>query len=201
MPNPNVVVKALDLTSLDSIKRFAEEVNAEESRIDFLVLNAGIMCTPTLEYTSAGFEKQIGVNHFGHFYLTRLLRAKLEAQSFPSRVVVLSSTAHNMGVVNVDDLHYKKGRAYSKWEAYGQSKQANLLFAKELADQFREANKPVKVMSVHPGVIQSNLWRETPVGQGIGAFFLNAFVTDKDIAQVRVSYEIMDSSSVFCSND
>lgn len=73
---------------------------------------------------------QLGTNHFGHFYLFSLLRSNLTAQSDPCRVVVLASIAHNMGSVDLNDLHFRHGRIYTSWGAYGQSKTANMLFAK-----------------------------------------------------------------------
>lgn len=156
----NIVVKALDLQSLASIKTFADEFKSTEPRLDFLVLNAGIMALPSLEYTDAGFEKQIGVNHFGHFYLTQLLLQKMtDDTSSAGRIVSLSSTAHDFGRLDYDDLHYKKGRRYAGWPAYGQSKLANILFPKELADRLKEKSPHVTAVSVHPGVIQTNLWR------------------------------------------
>jgi len=154
----NIIVKELDLNSLASIKKFATDFLATEARLDFLVLNAGIMALPNKEYTDAGFERQIGVNHFGHFYLTQLLQDKLLTTPHTAgRVVVLSSSAHNMGKVVPSDLHYTNGRAYKGWEAYGQSKLANLLFAKGLADRLK--GTPATAVSVHPGVIQTNLWK------------------------------------------
>jgi NAD(P)-dependent dehydrogenase (short-subunit alcohol dehydrogenase family) len=154
----NVVVKALDLCSLASVKKFAQDFLATEDRLDFLVLNAGIMALPKLEFTDAGFEKQIGVNHFGHFYLVNLLKEKILATpSTSGRIVVLSSVAHNMGSVVPGDLHYKNGRAYSAWGAYGQSKMANLLYAKGLAERLK--GTPLTAVSVHPGTIQTNLWK------------------------------------------
>ncbi len=154
----NVVVKQLDLNSLKSVKAFADDFLKTESRLDFLVLNAGIMALPNVEYTDAGFERQIGVNHFGHAYLTQLLLEKmLNDKTSAGRVVVLASTAHTMGKVICSDLHYNKGREYRGWEAYGQSKMANILFAKGLADEL--AGSHVTSVSVHPGVIQTNLWR------------------------------------------
>ncbi len=99
-----------------------------------------------------------GVNHFGHFYLTQLLLDKMKETNSPlGRVVVLSSIAHDMGVVDPADLNYSKGRVYKPWEAYGQSKQANLLFAKSLADKLRGTN--ITSVSVHPGKVATELWR------------------------------------------
>lgn len=116
-----VEVLQLDLEDLDSVEMFAAKCN-REARIDYLVLNSGIMALPKLEYTKFGFERQIGTNHYGHFYLVSLLFDKLRSQAFPSRVVALSSIGHTYGRVNPKDLHYKHGRIYRPWPAYGQSK-------------------------------------------------------------------------------
>eukprot|EP00596_Hydrurales_sp_CCMP1899_P007078 CAMPEP_0119051422 /NCGR_PEP_ID=MMETSP1177-20130426/73040_1 /TAXON_ID=2985 /ORGANISM="Ochromonas sp, Strain CCMP1899" /LENGTH=382 /DNA_ID=CAMNT_0007030615 /DNA_START=621 /DNA_END=1770 /DNA_ORIENTATION=- len=123
----------------------------------FLICNAGIMALPELQYTENGWEKQIGVNHYGHFYLTSLLKEKMMAQKHPSRIVVLSSLAYTFGPVTVSDLHFKNGREYEGWLAYGQSKLANMLFTKSLADQL--ANTQVQAVCLHPGIIPTNLAR------------------------------------------
>lgn len=175
----NIVVKQLDLSELSSVKNFADDVITSNERIDFLVLNAGIMALPNLEFTSAGFERQIGVNHFGHAYLVMLLESHLLAQSFPSRVVVLSSMAHQQGTIDLNDMHYKKGRVYQDWSAYGQSKLANLIYAKGLALKFA-SNGLIKTCSVHPGVIQTNLWQNN---DGWKSTLIKKIFTDKDIPQ------------------
>jgi NAD(P)-dependent dehydrogenase (short-subunit alcohol dehydrogenase family) len=156
VPDANVVVKQLDLGDLDSVTAFAEDLNATEPRVDFLVLNAGIMALPKLMRTADGFEKQIGVNHFGHALLTRLLIPKLKAQDFPSRIVVLSSHLHSLASLDLQDLHYRT-REYEQWSAYGNSKLGNLLFAKALAKHLPNDGKIVP-LSVHPGLIITKLW-------------------------------------------
>ena len=131
----DIDVEELDLNDLASVKAFADRV----ATVDLLVLNAGIMALNQKELTVDGFEKQIGVNHFGHAYLTRLLRPKLEARgtaAAPSRVVVVASTAHGFAAKEWTaqdlDLDFKQVK-YSPWGAYGNSKLANILFAKALA--------------------------------------------------------------------
>ena len=165
----NLVLKSLDLNSLKSIKSFADDILATEPVIDILVMNAGIMALPKREETADGFEKQIGVNHFGHAYLGRLLEDRLAAGKTnlaPGRVVVLSSIAHNMGTVgDSSDLHYTKGRKYGQWKAYGQSKQANLLYARSLDEHFQNKKLPLVAISLHPGAIQTKLWRSTGVAR------------------------------------
>jgi len=180
--SPNILVKQLDLESLQSVKAFADDVLATEERIDGVVFNAGIMALPKLEYTTAGFERQIGVNHMGHFYLYRLLEEKLKTQGHEVRIVTLSSTAHSMGSVVASDLHFKRGRSYSSWGAYGQSKLANLLFAKSVADRFKDRPSDRRIVSsaVDPGVIATNLTRHQ---SAIGAFIFRTFFADKTIPQ------------------
>lgn len=158
----NITVKQLDLANLASVKAFAEGVLSNELAtrpLNLLILNAGVMACPLMR-TTDGFEMQIGTNHLGHAYLTRLLLPKLKAQTEKSRVVVLSSEGHNMGCIDLDDLNYSK-RSYSQWGAYGQSKLANILFSKELARRLNEEGLGDKIVtySLHPGVIQTNLTR------------------------------------------
>lgn len=175
--DPSLIqVAALDLSSLASVKSFANEFLTQHSSLDLLVLNAGIMALPQREETDAGFEKQIGVNHFGHFYLTQLLidcmkRTVDLTKDRRGRVVVLSSVAHQYGSVKPEDLHYTKGRQYKPWEAYGQSKLANLLFAKGLADRLKGTG--ITAVSVHPGVIATNLWRQSFINRILGKFIKN----------------------------
>ena len=114
-----------DLASLDSIRAAGKESNARFDTIDLLINNAGVMACP-LDRTADGFELQFGTNHLGHFLLTNLLIPLLEKGDRP-RIVNLSSRGHHLDRVHFDDLNYVE-REYDKWEAYGQSKTANILF-------------------------------------------------------------------------
>jgi NAD(P)-dependent dehydrogenase (short-subunit alcohol dehydrogenase family) len=109
----NLEFQALDLNDLTSVKNFAE--NFPYDRIDILLNNAGIMALPKRETTAQGFEKQFGVNHVGHFLLTKLLLNKVKA-SEQGRIVNLSSLAHETGKMNLEDLHHEK--KYVPWEVY-----------------------------------------------------------------------------------
>lgn len=133
--------------------RFLEE----ESRLDILINNAGVMNLPRCE-TKDGFEMQIGVNHMGHFLLTNLLLDTLKA-SAPSRIVVVSSIAHKMGNIRKNDLNSEK--SYNKYKAYFQSKLANVLFSRELSKKLQGTG--VTVNSLHPGVVQTELNRYQPI--------------------------------------
>lgn len=174
-----ISILQLDLENLQSVKSFAESCQSE-IRIDFLVLNAGIVMVTMqgVEFTSHGFEKQIGTNHFGHFYLTSLLLDKLKNQDFPSRIVSVSSMAHTMSNLDLTDLHFKNGRSYSPISGYGQSKGANILFIKELADQLKDSK--ITCLSLHPGIINTNLMKDLP---SFISWLILPFIFDKDTDQ------------------
>ncbi|CAH1791842.1 unnamed protein product, partial [Owenia fusiformis] len=157
--NRNVHLKKLDLASLKSIQEFAEEINKEEDKLDVLINNAGVMRCPKL-LTEDGFEMQLGVNHLGHFLLTNLLLEKLKT-SAPSRVVTLSSVAHERGEINFDDLNSSK--TYHPARAYEQSKLANAMFAIELAKRLEGTG--VTSNAVHPGIVNTEIGRHMKVNK------------------------------------
>ncbi|XP_028997559.1 retinol dehydrogenase 14b [Betta splendens] len=152
-----VVIRHLDLASLGSVRRFCEQINKEESKIDVLVNNAGVYQCPYAK-TEDGFEMQLGVNHLGHFLLTHLLLDLLR-RSAPSRVVVVSSKLYKYGDVNFDDLNSE--RRYDKAFCYSQSKLANLLFARELARRLEGTG--VTVNALTPGIVRTRLGRHVQV--------------------------------------
>ena len=130
-------VRECDLASLDSIETFADDITDYYYTLDTLCNNAGVMAIPRQE-TEDGFEKQLAVNHLGHFALTGHLLDLLVGRDGESRIVTNSSGANEAGEMNFDDVH--REQSYSKWEAYGQSKLANLLFAYELQRRFNTAD-------------------------------------------------------------
>ncbi|XP_043065808.1 retinol dehydrogenase 12 [Drosophila bipectinata] len=152
--NQQLFNRTLDLGSLQSVRNFVERFKAEETRLDLLINNAGVMACPR-SLTADGFEQQLGVNHLGHFLLTNLLLDRLK-QSAPSRIVVVSSAAHLLGRINRDDLMSEK--KYSKFlGAYSQSKLANILFTRKLATMLKDTG--VTVNCCHPGVVRTELNR------------------------------------------
>ncbi|MGE0788410.1 MAG: oxidoreductase [Sandaracinaceae bacterium] len=163
-----VELRALDLGSLQSIERFADELLTAYPAIDRLVNNAGVMIPPKGE-TTDGFELQLGTNHYGHFALTGRLWPALAAAK-GARVTVVASTAHRWGKIAFDDLDWRK-RRYFRWLAYGQSKLANLLFARELAARVARANAHVLVASSHPGYTATNLTRHSTGISTVGPAF------------------------------
>ncbi|CAG04353.1 unnamed protein product, partial [Tetraodon nigroviridis] len=132
--NRHVYASQLDLSSLKSIREFAEKITKEEQRVDVLINNAGVMRCPAWK-TEDGFDMQFGVNHLGHFLLTNLLLDKLK-ESAPSRVINLASLAHIVGKMDFEDLNWEKKKFDTK-QAYCQSKLANVLFTRELAKRLQ----------------------------------------------------------------
>jgi len=154
VPGADVRLGALDLTSLASVREFAGWVGDHHDRIHILVNNAGVMAAP-LARTADGFEWQFGTNHLGHFLLTNMLMRLLLAGA-PARTVNVSSHGHRVSGIQWDDPNYHE-REYEPWQAYGQSKTANLLFTLELERRF--GDRGVHAYAVHPGVVATDLDR------------------------------------------
>ena len=152
-PLARVDVEALDLSSLASVRAFAERFAESGRALDRLINNAGVMAAPR-RLTEDGFETQIGTNHLGHFALTGLLIEHMRNRE-GARVVTVSSGVHHRGRIAFDDLHGE--RKYGRWIAYAQSKLANLLFAFELDRRLRAASSPLVSVAAHPGYSATNL--------------------------------------------
>lgn len=150
----DVEVRKLDLADLDSVHAFAATV---DQPIDILINNAGVMAIPH-RTTTQGFESQFGTNHLGHFALAGLLLGPLQDASAP-RVTVLSSAAHRIGSINLDDLQSEQ--KYDRWKAYGQSKLANLMYAYEFARRATAAGSSIVVTAAHPGYAATELQSKT----------------------------------------
>jgi NAD(P)-dependent dehydrogenase (short-subunit alcohol dehydrogenase family) len=154
-PGARVETVLVDLASLASVRSASAELASRHRSIGLLVANAGVMACP-LSRTADGFEMQFGTNHLGHALFTAGLEAPLTAAA-PSRVVVLSSAGHRQAGIRWDDPNYEREDEYFNWDAYGQSKTANALFALEL--DRRWSPRGVHAFSVHPGVIMTDLAR------------------------------------------
>ncbi|CAN9283350.1 unnamed protein product [Alternaria alternata] len=141
---------AIDLLSLSSVRTAAVSVAALVPKIDVLLNNAGIMGTK-LARTPGGVESQFAANHIGHFLLTNLLVPQLEQAKGNARVVNVSSKLYLFSPVNFSDPQFTS-TPWNTWEAYGQSKTANILFSIALSRKLE--SKGVKSYSLHPGNIQ-----------------------------------------------
>jgi NAD(P)-dependent dehydrogenase (short-subunit alcohol dehydrogenase family) len=154
VPGARTSTVHLDLTSLASVRAAAAEIRETTPAIHVLMNNAGVMFTP-FSRTRDGFEIQIGTNHFGHFELTRLLTPQLAAAQ-GARLVILSSGGHALGDVDFGDPNWER-REYDKFVAYGSSKTANILHAKEADRRLRELG--IHAYAVHPGTVATSLAR------------------------------------------
>lgn len=154
VPAAQLDTALLDLADLDSVRAGAADILAKCPSIQLLINNAGVMACP-LQRTVQGFEMQFGTNHLGHFLMTCLLAPALIAGA-PARVINLSSAGHRFSPLDVDDPNYLQ-RDYDKWQAYGQSKTANALFAVGLDNRLQD--KGVRSFAVHPGMIMTELSR------------------------------------------
>jgi NAD(P)-dependent dehydrogenase (short-subunit alcohol dehydrogenase family) len=153
LPAADMVLAALDLADLSSVREFSSQFAGEHETLDLLVCNAGVMAPPR-RLTADGFESQFGTNHLGHFALTGLLLDALLAAP-AARVVTTSSGAHRIGAIKFEDLQREHG--YNNWLAYGQSKLANLMFSFELQKRASAAGTRLVSVAAHPGYARTNL--------------------------------------------
>jgi NAD(P)-dependent dehydrogenase (short-subunit alcohol dehydrogenase family) len=179
IPDAKIDVMELDLSSLASVRKFASEYISSNLPLNILVNNAGVMAPPFM-LSKDKIESQFATNHLGHFLLTNLLLGTMkntvrESQK-EGRIVILSSSVHNR--TYKEGIRFEKindESSYNSILAYGQSKLANLLHAKELARRFKAEGVNITANALHPGAIPTKLGRHhTPAAvlYAIGAYFL-----------------------------
>ncbi|MCP4424967.1 MAG: SDR family NAD(P)-dependent oxidoreductase [Chloroflexi bacterium] len=151
----------LDLGDLASVKQFSEAFKKKYASLDILINNAGVAQTPDLK-TKDGFEMQIGINHLGHFALTKYMMERL-INTKDSRVVTVGSMNGEQGEMNFDNLFFEG--EYQAMPAYNQSKLATHLFAYELGKRFADAGLSVESLAANPGFIKSNILKENEYTQ------------------------------------
>ncbi|KAH0646506.1 hypothetical protein KY284_034390 [Solanum tuberosum] len=171
IPNAKIDFMELNLSSMESIRKFAKEYNSAGHPLNLLINNAGVMIPPfTLSQDKV--ELQFAVNHLGHFLLTNLLLENMKNTAKNSknegRIVNVASAAHDFaysqGII-FDKINDKE--SYHRFHAYGQSKLANILHANELAKRLKEEGVNVTANSVHPGPIATNIMRYDNILHGI----------------------------------
>ncbi|MGW2704950.1 SDR family NAD(P)-dependent oxidoreductase [Streptomyces sp. NPDC001340] len=161
-----VEVDQLDLGDLESVRAFAERFLASGRTVDLMINNAGIMACPQTR-VGPGWEAQFATNHLGHYALVNRLWPAIEPGG--ARVVSVSSRGHHFSGIRWDDVHWQQG--YDKWEAYGQAKTANVLFAVHLDRLGRE--KGVRAFALHPGGIITPLQRHLPKEEMVEAGWID----------------------------
>lgn len=161
-----VEVDTLDLGDLDSVKGFADRFLATDRGLDIVIDSAGIMATPETR-VGPGWEAQFATNHLGHFALVNRLWPAIARGG--ARIVSVSSTGHLRSGIRWDDIDFAAD--YDKWNAYGQAKTANALFAIQLDALGREAG--VRAFAVHPGGILTPLQRHLPHDEQVALGWIN----------------------------
>jgi len=186
--NRNVELILADMSSMESVRELASGFKARHQRLHLLVNNAGVYLTKR-STTVDGLESTFATNHLGPFLLTELLLDLLKA-SAPSRVVNVTSDAHNGAKVNFEDLQGEK--KFSGWQAYGQSKLAMILFTHELAKRLEGTG--VTVNSAHPGVVRTNFANNNGLVtfgfRLLRPFFISAQTAAKRVLYVATSREL-----------
>ena len=145
----------MDLAELASVREAAAELLKRAPKIDALICNAAIAQVPTQKFTKDGFESQLGTNHYGHFVVCGMLFDRLEQSK--GRIVVVASLGYKLGIrsIQFDDINWDKN--YSANPVYSQSKLAQMMFAYELQDKVKAANKNVSIYVCHPGASATSL--------------------------------------------
>ena len=173
--NPNVYALELDLDDLDSVKSFPQRYGKllGSRKIDVLMNNAGVAAIPERETTKDGFERTFQTNHLGPFILTSLMFPYLNREGRGSRIINVSSRAHQFAKVaktntfglDFDNLNAELEYGGSGWPAYSRSKLENILFTQELQRRADEAGLTwLAVVALHPGVVATDIWRATYFG-------------------------------------
>ncbi|HEV2120423.1 MAG TPA: SDR family oxidoreductase [Candidatus Bathyarchaeia archaeon] len=180
--NRNVEMIQADMSSQDSIHNLADEFKARHEKLDLLINNAGVYLTKRTT-TIDGLESTFAVNYLGPFLLTDLLLGVLKA-SAPSRIVNVTSDAHNGANIHFDDLQGEK--RFSGWQTYGQLKLAMILFTHELAKKLEGTG--VTVNSAHPGVVRTNFAKNNGGLVMLGFRFLGIFFISPETSAKRILY-------------
>lgn len=169
-----------NLGNMDDIRRFSDEFKENFDKLDVLVNNAGVISLNRRE-TEDGLEEQFGVNHIGHFLLTLRL---LDRMKSGSRIVVVASGAHKIGRIHFNDYNLKRG--FNVITAYSQSKLANILFARELAERIKD--RGITVNCSHPGAVATSMGidRNTGFGKTIMRLLKPYFITPEMGASTAV---------------
>ncbi|XP_021735808.1 short-chain dehydrogenase TIC 32, chloroplastic-like [Chenopodium quinoa] len=185
IPAAKIDVMELDLSSLASVEKFSSDFKSSGLPLNILINNAGIMATP-FQLSKDNIEIQFATNHLGHFHLTNLLLDDMKKTAHESnregRIVIVSSEAHRFAYsegIRFDKINDESG--YNSLQAYGQSKLANILHAKELTRQLKEEGVQITANSLHPGSITTNLLRHRSFINGL-IHSLGKFVL-KDVEQ------------------
>ncbi|KAL0491452.1 RDH14 [Acrasis kona] len=192
-----------DLSSLESVKKFAGQIISEKIPVNILVCNAGVM-VPPLSRTKEGYESQLGSNYLAHVLLVKLLLDTLKNNG-PSRIIMVSSEAHRGGFINWDDIN--SDRSYNPFLGYSQSKCCIIMFTYEL-HRYLQANRTkyqdkITVNTLHPGIIVTNITQNVwfpfnlAMEHVLRFVAMNAFEGSVTIVYLCLSPEVEDVSGKY----
>lgn len=189
--NQDISVMKLDLSSLQSVRDFAKHFNANESRLDILIHNAGYASTFDKKSSVDGIELTFATNHYGPFLLTHLLIDLLK-KSAPSRIVVVGSAYYRLSGVGLDNFNPTDS---IPWFLYYVSKGWNILFTKELAKRLEGTNVTANVL--HPGTIDTPIWTNgTSIFFKPGLFLLKKLFFSNTVEGAKTSIYLATSKDV-----
>ncbi|XP_017793934.1 PREDICTED: retinol dehydrogenase 14 [Habropoda laboriosa] len=191
--NNNIVTRKLDLSSLSSVRKFAQQINREENRLDVLIHNAGTAEVFRKKVTDDGLEMTMATNHYGPFLLTHLLIDLLK-QSKPSRIIVVASGLYVLARLNLNNVN---PTTTLPGYLYYVSKYANIVFTLELARRLEGSG--VTANCLHPGLMSTGIWKNVPPPfSWVLNFALNTFCkTPEQGAQTTIHLAVSDDVNGF----
>ena len=192
-PTAELRLEVCDLEDFDQVREFASAFKAsltEEGRQPTALVNNAGLYRAGREITGDGFERTMAVNHLGHFLLTLLLEEALRRPGV--RIVNVSSQGHTMGKLSGENIQqvFRGENAYNGWQAYGDSKLANVLFAKEI--QRRWGGDGVLAFSMHPGVLSTEIWDRNRTFGMVIAKLMKPFMSSPEVGGEAVSRLVTD---------
>ncbi|XP_039217697.1 dehydrogenase/reductase SDR family member 13-like [Crotalus tigris] len=180
--NSEVILMILDLANLNSVRAFAENFLKSEPRLDILINNAGVLQDGQ---TIDGFDLDFQINHLSHFLLTHLLLDRLK-HCAPSRILIVSSSSHNHGKIDFRTIHKPAEGPWQAYKSYSNSKLANVLHARELANRLEGTN--VTCYAVHPGAVRTEIGYASRWWLFRMVWFLSVFKRDCDTGAQTLIY-------------
>lgn len=196
VPDANLVVLPLDVSSLDSVQEFARLFAEQVGQLDVLINNAGIVAIP-LSRNSAGHEMQLATNYLGAFALTGLLLPHFNPQR-QGRVVSIGSLAHKFGKLPVEDLNWEKA-AYNEWKAYANSKVATLSFTIDLNRRLQAGGYNIMSLGAHPGFANTNITQNSPSLSNKGGF--HSWIQGKMQAKIPTAEQAAEAMIMAAESD
>ncbi|XP_065091553.1 retinol dehydrogenase 14 isoform X1 [Ochlerotatus camptorhynchus] len=157
--NKNIIIKHVDMSSLASVRIFAQDIITTESVVDVLIHNAGVAQGLKTMVTSDGLEFTLAINYYGPFLLTHLLIDLLK-KSDQGRIVVVSSKLYRYARMKQDLSNINPTNTLFPTKLYNLSKFMEIMFTQELARRLQGTR--VTANCLHPGVIDTGIWRNIP---------------------------------------